>query len=240
MNISVSKLSNITPKILTKLNKLGITTIHQLSEQDPYSLKIRNSHQLVDCAQKYIIKSKDIQVSISPSSNPPPTPLPTPIIESKQVDQTDFMTTLDMGSELPFEFNLDMGHNDHNNSDDEQMTPLEKVMIQDHSWWELKVLIPTESGELENAVIYEMSIDPTNRISFVCVWNINDDKHDEAEKVAEMTYSPQIIYHYNISSLPKLTVAICENEFNNLNNKWALKNALWETNMMRETHMTSI
>lgn len=240
MNHCVSKLQNITPKSIVKLSKLGITTIKHLSEQDPYTLKVRNSHQLIANAQKYIKKTNNIQVSTSPSSNPPPTPIPTPIIDSKKIDQTDFMTTLDMGSELPFDFNLDIGNNDDDDDDDEPLTQLERVMVQDHSWWELKVLIPTESGELENAVIYEMSIDPTSRISFVCVWNINDGKSDEAEKVAEMTYSPQMIYHYNISSLPKLTVAICENEFNNLNNKWALKNTLWEANMMRKTHMSSI
>jgi len=117
----------------------------------------------------------------------------------------------------------------------------EKYMISDHSWWEMKVLIPRtqnidEKGEstyaLKEAIVYELSIEPHNRISFVCSWLKTTEASEQREKLCTMTYSPQILFYFNLG-LPPLEISIRPEDFEALPNQHALTNVIWETNLMK-------
>jgi hypothetical protein len=73
-----------------------------------------------------------------------------------------------------------------------------------------------------------MTLEPENRISFMCSWV---KKVGDKEKLCNMTYSPQLLYHFNLD-LPLLELRIREEDYDSLPNKDVLNNVLWETNMM--------
>lgn len=103
-------------------------------------------------------------------------------------------------------------------------------LIQDHSWWEMRVMIPRTlaDDELREAVVYEMCIDPFSRVSMLCSWITSNDK---TERMCSMTYSPQFLYYFNCD-LPPLTVSMLETDLNKLPNQQVVKNVLWEVNTM--------
>jgi hypothetical protein len=103
-------------------------------------------------------------------------------------------------------------------------------LIQDHSWWEMRVMIPRtlSDDELREAVVYEMCVDPFARVSMLCSWITSNDKN---ERMCSMTYSPQFLYYFNCD-LPQLTVSMLETDLNKLPNQQVVKNVLWEVNTM--------
>jgi hypothetical protein len=105
-----------------------------------------------------------------------------------------------------------------------------RALMDSHSWWEQRVVIldPVEPKTLRNAVIYELTIEPGDRIAFICEWCTEDGSND----ICNMTYSPQLILHLN-PNLPELTCKINPNDWANMTNANVLQNVLWETNTMR-------
>ena len=108
--------------------------------------------------------------------------------------------------------------------------PQFRALIEAHSWLEKLVLIPDpiEPKKLRKAIIYELTIEPGDRIAFICEWCTEDGSND----VCNMTYSPQLILHLN-PSLPELMCKINPDDWNNMSNSNVLQNVLWETNTMR-------
>jgi hypothetical protein len=117
----------------------------------------------------------------------------------------------------------------------------ERTLISNHPWFEKLVIIPSFecSEKMIEVVIYELCLDPYERVSMLCGWNSDP----ESDDLCTMTYSPQFIFHYN-SHLPRLTCSIDPDDWGSMNNKHVLQNVLWETNAMRrditETKGTSV
>ena len=108
-------------------------------------------------------------------------------------------------------------------------------MIESHTWWERKIVIPCKKHkgggyELKEAIIYELSIEAFNRVAFLCSW-VNSE--DDEEILCSMTYSPQIILYFNSGShLPVLKLTMSEQAWDELENKHTVSNVLWEANVL--------
>ncbi len=105
-----------------------------------------------------------------------------------------------------------------------------RALIESHSWLEQLVVIPDplEPKTLRKAVVYELTIEPGDRIAFICEWCTEDGSND----ICNMTYSPQLILHLN-PSLPELNCNIDPNDWSKMSNANVLQNVIWETNTMR-------
>lgn len=109
-----------------------------------------------------------------------------------------------------------------------------QLIIESHTWYERKIQIPIHSDEstldVKEAIIYELCVEAFNRIAFLCSW-IVDNQDDE---LCTMTYSPQLILHFNADiALPELKITLPPEVYNRMENKNTLDNVLWETNMIR-------
>jgi hypothetical protein len=105
----------------------------------------------------------------------------------------------------------------------------EKFLIADHSWYECKVVIP--SGEsLREAIVYELCVEPHDRIVCVCSWITSESSE---EHMHTMTFSPQLLVHFNLLELPPLRVSIREEDFQALPNRHVLSNILSEVEIIQ-------
>jgi predicted flap endonuclease-1-like 5' DNA nuclease len=248
---SVTKIIGIGPVTAKALEVHGITTVKQLSELEPGEISVNNLSTLIDRAKTYLKaynndtqdESKVEVVVLGKKSNKlgelfstklkktPVNPLVSSILESKKDDvkeekEKSSQDTSEKVSEVTTE-----------ETEEEN-----KYLIQDHSWWEMKVLIPKAVPKtnhddeglfvLKEAIVYELSIEPHNRISFVCSW-VSGSKDKKEEKLCTMTYSPQLIFYFNLG-LPPLEVSIRQDDFKLLPNHEVLRNLLWETNIMHK------
>ena len=103
-----------------------------------------------------------------------------------------------------------------------------RYMIQTHSWFQTPVNIPID-GEFTKAVIYELVVEPFNRVSFVCDWV--DNKLNDSGKVYSMTYTPQFLTFFN-NKLPNLTLDISPEDWKTIPNNFTISNVIEETNTM--------
>lgn len=111
----------------------------------------------------------------------------------------------------------------------------ELYMIADHTWFETRVVVPSEDA-LREAIVYELGVEPNDRVAFVCTWVTTEPGQ---EKLHTMTYSPQLLLHFNLE-LPPLRVSVREEDFQTLPNRHTLTNALWEVEMMQRRMQTSV
>ena len=111
----------------------------------------------------------------------------------------------------------------------------DRYVLENHTWWETKVLIPDSKNndQLSEAIIYDMCFDPYNRISFMCCWVTNND-----ECMSSMTFSPQMILFFNIN-MPELKISVSPSEWLKIENRYTIENALWETNVMRQSSIAN-
>lgn len=242
MNKPLTVLGEITPQILKKLKLLHIETVGDLAKQNVFSKKIPSSYRIVTAAKKFL--KADLVTT-----------------ESDENDENDGTET--ESDPIDTDTNFDMFLNalaPKDTKDIEVITKKKKktqtksivpdvkskplcpikteppvltmTVMQDHSWFEKKIIIPTEQGQMDPAVIYDMTIDPNNRVAFICSWISTGD----TEEVADMTYSPQILYHYNLD-LPELKIGMSKQDYDSLPNKWTIQNVMWETNTMRNSQI---
>jgi hypothetical protein len=126
----------------------------------------------------------------------------------------------------------------------------DKYLLEDHSWWEMRVVIPCSSDSkgtnylLQEAIVYELSVESSQRVSFVCSWittrsetaiqsgQLVDGSAQTDECVCQMTYSPQLLYHFN-PTLPALQVTLRQEDWEVLPHQACLNNVLEEINSMR-------
>lgn len=110
-------------------------------------------------------------------------------------------------------------------------------LIEDHSWFEQQVMVPMPSNEsahvLQTAVVYELNIDPANRVSMLCQVVVYDADAEDKERVVSHSFSPQLVFHFN-TSLPDLQVNISQADYDSVPNRFAIANAIEEVNIMRQ------
>jgi hypothetical protein len=109
--------------------------------------------------------------------------------------------------------------------------PENKYLSCKHSWYEKLIVIPRFKGGdliLVLAVIYELCLEPTNRVSLMCSW---EGTGENSEKMCKRTYSPQYLAHFNVNAdLPEFKVAVTPEEWGGMSQKFSLQAALLETN----------
>lgn len=109
-------------------------------------------------------------------------------------------------------------------------TDRDTFMIADHTWFETRVVVPSEDS-LREAIVYELGVEPSERIAFVCTW-VSAPPVGQAEQLHTMTFSPQLLLHFNLD-LPPLRVSMREEDFAALPNHHSLTNVLWEVELMQ-------
>ena len=102
-----------------------------------------------------------------------------------------------------------------------------RLMIEDHTWWEQPVFIPVTPVQTKKAIVYEMVLDPNERIALLCSW-----VSDAGEELCSSTYSPMMLKHFNQGTLPILRITVRPTDWNTIINRDTVANVLWETNMM--------
>lgn len=114
---------------------------------------------------------------------------------------------------------------------------LKEFWLETHSWFEASIVLPRSRKarermpELCNAIIYDLCLEPNQRISFQCGWI----PPDSGEKIlCTKTYSPQFIYFFNHQRLPPLTVDLHPDDLERFPRINYLKNVLEEIQMMGE------
>lgn len=111
---------------------------------------------------------------------------------------------------------------------EEEEEPVElQYMFESHSWYEQKVNLPYQKT-LFKFIIYDLNLEPTERVSLICQSMLNDDQ------VVSVSFSPQLIFHFN-PTLEKLTVDIKPEDFEKISSrKHVLKNTIDEIDTMHE------
>lgn len=250
---SVTKIVGIGPVTAKALEVHGIKTVGQLAEVEAGEISINNSATLIHRAREYVKaynncdKKEDDKVEVVVLGKKPnklgelfstklkktDVPLVTavPITDKSVTSSVSGVATTVTTATTENKEKLE-----GENKEEEES----KFLIQDHSWWEMKVLIPRATSKdeddfvLKEAIIYELSVEPHNRISFVCSWVCNTGNKDKKEeKLCTMTYSPQLIFYFNLG-LPPLEVSIRQDDYKLLPNHEVLTNLLWETNIMHK------
>lgn len=105
-----------------------------------------------------------------------------------------------------------------------------EYLLEDHSWFGKDIVVALEAGEhvfLKPAKVYELCVEPGHRVSFLCEWVLDDSKD-----LCEMTFTPQVICHWNVD-LPPLTVDIRKEDWDVLSQKHVLENSLKEVKLMQ-------
>jgi hypothetical protein len=103
-----------------------------------------------------------------------------------------------------------------------------KFLIDTHSWADELVNVPDPvvPHKLLKAVVYELCVEPGDRVVFLCEWFSEDDSQ------CIMSYSPQLIFYLN-PHLPELTCEVDPDDWSKMPKTHILQNVLWETNSMR-------
>ena len=221
----------------------GVTTVAQLAELEPGEYSIANLSTLIHRAKEYLKtrKASAELIEAQTAANEPKVTLDgasKPLTKPKSMF-TPTVTKVPVATTKPKEPKKEPV------VDSEAK---EMYLISDHTWYETRVVIPREEA-LAEAIIYELCIEPNERIAFVCTWVTSDsiastssfatavdsdDKTEKrpADKLHTMTYSPQLLLHFNLD-LPPLKVSIREEDFQVLPNQFTLVNVLWEVDMMQ-------
>ncbi len=101
------------------------------------------------------------------------------------------------------------------------------LLLHSHSWFGLRAGIPAtaENSTFMELIIWELCVEPTNRVSFICAW-IDD------EELCKQTYTPQFLLHYN-PDLPILEVAMQPAAYQTFVQREALIHTLYEIDVMQ-------
>lgn len=205
----VSVLPGIGPKTKEKLNKHNIITVKQLAEADPSQISVN--------AIRTHIKNAKLHMGGG----------------SEEVQSAPKIVLGGGGVENQIEDKK----NDERKDETKTETTNERIddtqyLISDHTWFECKVVVPDQDS-LNEVIVYELSIEPGDRISFVCEWVDQEElETDEPKQVCTMSYSPQLLLHFN-PELPPLRVSMLPEDLKALPNKHVFENVLWEISMMQ-------
>lgn len=214
MNLDLSQITGIGPATKTALVNVGIHDIKQLSEAHAEEISI------VPKALTLISRAKaHMNTYVARETKPMVTMESKSVIENQKPVEKPEISVSEEENEFVY-------------------------LIENHTWWELQINLPRSCRAkdldddemrqdyfLRPAIIYDLSVDPNNRISFVCCW-IVEDNLKKTESLCTMTYSPQLLLHFNLD-LPDLKISLRPEDLKNLPSQNALSNTLWEINLMK-------
>lgn len=223
---NVTKILGVGAKTAAVLAEHGVNTVGQLADLDAGQVPVNGLSTLIGRAKIYLQNMVETGDTTNVVLGDPPPMFPT--------SMTTKLTKKSPNNSKDVAIEPELKSNDNIPKTEEEEL---KYLITDHSWWEMKVLIPRMlagehefQSEMKEAIIYELSIDPDNRIAFVCSW-IVDVEQEKREKLCSMTYSPSFIYYFNLD-LPPLAISLRQADLDKLQNKNVLQNVLLETNFM--------
>ena len=236
------------------LKNHGVTTVGQLANLEPNDFKIANLAVLISRAKDYVKQrakpeetddrptvtlGSDAAKSMTRPEKPkiPATTLPS-IFATKLKPTTATRSTAE-GSPIQADTTKAAETPKTVKPEKQEEHKSEKFLISDHTWYETRVVVPRDDSLCE-AIVYEISVEPHDRVAFVCTWVTPPDPEEDEKAIREgkerlhtMTYSPQLLLHFNID-LPPLNVSIRDEDFQTMPNRHALLNALWEVGMMQK------
>lgn len=110
----------------------------------------------------------------------------------------------------------------------------QRYLFTNHSWYEQQITLPVETSpdtyDLRRAVIYELSIETFNRISFICSYF---EPESGRQVLCNFTKSPLYILTFNGDRLPLLEITISKRQFSNLPNNYVLYDTLREVSAIQ-------
>lgn len=128
-----------------------------------------------------------------------------------------------------------LGGEDTKHADDSQT----RFLLKDHTWFSQVVNIPhpmstPTSRRYEPAVIYDLQMDPNERVSFVCEWlaEMKDATGTMREVTCKHSYSGVLLMHFN-PQLPELRCEIAKEDIPDIPYH-TLVNTIWEINQMKK------
>jgi len=211
MSAPVDVLSGIGKVTKADLSRFGIHTVHDLARADPVDVPITKITKFISAAKEFI--KEDEKKNPSSHAQVVPKEVLGGVVKTKDKTKDKTNSPRTSETESPRSKKIELTE--------------EEIFISDHTWWENRIILPAEDGgDMREAIIYEMSITPHNRISFLCSWIRKDKK-----KLCSMTYSPQFISIFNLS-LPPLAVSVNPSSLDKIRNRAVLENVLWETNLI--------
>lgn len=218
----VNVLAGIGKVTAGALNKHGIHTVGELAKVLPGAFDIPKLKTHIQRAKDYIAQIKPEKKSSPNSPNSPRITVggDTETQEQQGTKESKTLETLETSEKLDQEVEK---------KQDQEKQELESYLISDHTWFEIEVVVPIHK-ELKRCIVFELSIEPHERITFLCTWVDLD--QDNNEVMTTMSYSPQLILHFNLF-LPPLRVSIRPTDFDQLPNKHSFINMLWEVNTMQ-------
>lgn len=221
----VIKILGIGPVISATLRTHNVTTVGQLAALEPGELSVPNLGVLIHRAQEYLQSRK-------PPAAPATEADKLLVLSGATKDlkpKAGGLFTPKVSAAVPTVATAAAASNAKPAEDKELF------MIADHTWFETRVVVPSEDA-LREAIVYELGVEPNERVAFVCTWVTTE---PGPEKLHTMTYSPQLLLHFNLE-LPPLRVSLREEDFHALPNRHTLTNALWEVDMMQRRLQTSV
>lgn len=249
---SVLAVLGVGPKAAAALKNIGVTTVGQLAKLEPGRVGIPNLSKIIYNAEEYIRAKGDVtppavtdassSVSIGSGSKKKLHPAKISTLPAQ------FSTKLDVPKAKPLaSVSVPPPPPPEEASATEEASAVDRFLVSDHTWWEARVTIPrlfhadgTTQHRLCEAIVYELVIDPTERVAFMCSWVESDrgaaptpNSSSTREKLLTMTYSPQILLHFNVD-LPPLSVSITREDFDALPNQHTIRNVFWEVEVMQE------
>jgi hypothetical protein len=204
----VNKIEGIGSVTAGNLASYKVFNVMELSKCDPAVITVNNIHTLVKRAKTYLT-SWETNLNENPVVNlscttTPRTTTPQEIDTPNTTNTDDFV-----------------------------------FLIEDHAWFEQQILIPdadTHSPhelKLKSAIIYDLSIEPSNRISFICCWVITEPERDfDGEILCSMSFSAQLLSFFN-PDLPELKLSVKQKDWKTFPHKQSLENTLTEINIMK-------
>lgn len=110
----------------------------------------------------------------------------------------------------------------------------QRYLVSNHSWYEQQITLPVETSpdtyELRRAVIYELSIESFNRISFICSYF---EPESGRQVLCNFTKSPLYILTFNGDRLPLLEITISKRQFSSLPNNYVLYDTIREVSAIQ-------
>ncbi len=203
----VSTLDDVGPKRAAFLRSLGFETVGQLAKlkfAEAAKLKIRPA---------WITQAK-LKVKLSGEEPEEPAPKATMALAVPSLEQKEPVT----GDQA-----------------DGPAIADERHLISNHPWQYMRVLVPVADSrgkvEQREVIIGELSVEPFNRVSFICEWN--DVRHG-ADQLCEMTFTPQFIFFFN-RHLPIFgsTIEMSQEDLDAMPNKEAIFNQFNELGLMQ-------
>lgn len=240
---SVLEVLGVGPKAAAALKTIGVTNVGQLAKLEPGRVGIANLSKIIYNAEEYIRAKGGVTPAVTDASSS----VSIGSGAKKKLHPAKIST-------LPAQFStkLDVPKTTlvpppETASASEEASAVDRFLVSDHTWWEARVTIPrlfqadgTTQHRLCEAIVYELVIDPAERVAFMCSWVESapgsaapTPTSSTREKLLTMTYSPQILLHFN-SDLPPLSVSITREDFDALPNQHTIRNVFWEVEVMQE------